>query len=313
MIWFAAVIGVYALANTPWLAWKVGMVFHRWRWWRASNVALLVGQPFHARLRAVRMSPLHNLGRVPQLMALADWVIARSTNLYEHVLVVNARITAGRYQSALETGASPLLGPDDPWWPLLQVNLAEAEYNLGSWKAALERLDKLRARGPITEPISNAGEQLQRAWILTHLGEVDAARAAFEGAAEDALPFEYRAEYHYTHAVLCLAADKLDEALAAIERGVAKAQRVSSARNGLFLRARIRAARHEHELALADFEQAAAAEFRWQGGDGLLAWGDLLQQLGRTAEARSAWQLAVERDAESESAAVARQRLASAG
>jgi hypothetical protein len=60
---------------------------------------------------------------------------------------------------------------------------------------------------------------------------------------------------------------------------------------------------------LEDFEAGATAEYRGQGGDGLLAWGDLLHSLGRTAEALTAWRLAVERDPESESARLAATRL----
>ena len=81
-------------------------------------------------------------------------------------------------------------------------------------------------------------------------------------------------------------------------------------RNGLFLRARFRAATGEVDAALDDFEKAANMPYQAQGGDGLLAWGDLLRTLGREAEARRAFALVEERDPESESARHARERLA---
>ena len=49
--------------------------------------------------------------------------------------------------------------------------------------------------------------------------------------------------------------------------------------------------------------------YRYQGGEGLLLWGDALARLGRLDEARAAWALVGERDPESESAVTATARL----
>jgi tetratricopeptide (TPR) repeat protein len=85
--------------------------------------------------------------------------------------------------------------------------------------------------------------------------------------------------------------------------------RPSSERNAIFLRARVAAARGELERAESLCREAAAHPHRWQGGDGLLLWGDVLSQLGRPDHARDAWRLALERDPQSTSAAMCRARL----
>jgi tetratricopeptide (TPR) repeat protein len=160
-------------------------------------------------------------------------------------------------------------------------------------------------------PIVRAGYGQQRAWILAHLGRVADARAAVQQVVPSGLPGIFQTEYHYTLSRVALAEGDLVMALVSVRAGLDRARRAASVRNGLYLRAGILAAQGETDAALADFEKAAAMPYRGQGGDGLLAWGDLLRTLGREAEAIRAFALAMERDPESESAREAERRLAS--
>lgn len=233
-------------------------------------------------------------------------------------LALNARIHRGRYHDALRIArpTDRMLLHDPSWRPffidlghLVQVNLAEAEYNLGRWREALARLEALAPHLDEMQPLTRAGLAQQRAWILAHLGRHDEAAAALAVANRDDLPAAYHAEWHYTRGVLALLAGDPQAADGAFQAGLACAVRPSSERNGLFLRARARAALGDHDEAEALFGRAAEHAYRHQGGDGLLAWGDLRAQAGRLDDARRAWELACARDPESASAAVARERL----
>ena len=57
-------------------------------------------------------------------------------------LRVNTLINAGCYVEALALD-HPRPRGDQKWWSLIQLNLAEAEYNLGHWEAALLRIDAI--------------------------------------------------------------------------------------------------------------------------------------------------------------------------
>lgn len=258
------------------------------------------------------MQCLGYAGRIPEAIAIIDDIKVEKASGYVKVVVVNTLITAGRYQRAL-TIKVPVDGQHSGLFAnaLNEVNLAEAEYNLGRWSEALARVDSIQCSRSQSSLVAS-GAAAQRAWILAHLGQMERARASFAEVRLADFPAYFKAEPHYTKAAIELAAGELDAALEAVALGLQTAVRASSKRNGLFLRARIRAGRGEHEQALADFEIASKADYRWQGGDGLLAWGDLLQRMGRSADAARAWQLTVERDPESESAALATQRLAEA-
>src|SRR5712664_2473614 len=89
---------------------------------------------------------------------------------------VDMLIAAGYYVEALalpERFATH--GPRDSACELLvQINLAEAEYNLGRWDAAWARL---RGLDPLAAafPIARAGLTQQRAWIAAHAGRPDEA------------------------------------------------------------------------------------------------------------------------------------------
>jgi len=221
--------------------------------------------------------------------------------------IVNELITAGRYHDAL--AAPPLdAGDDEENEVLVQINLAEAEYNLGRWEAAWERLRPLDAlAGPY--PITRAGLLQQRAWIATHRGRAAEAFALCSRVRGCDLPREYRAERHFTHAVVLLALQRTGEADEAAAAGSAAAVRASSRRNALFIEARVAAVQRDWEGADSLCRAAAAHRYRGQGGDGLLLWGDALAQLRRSGEARAAYALAIERDPESECSRFAAARL----
>lgn len=225
-------------------------------------------------------------------------------------LAVEALISAGRYSEALAIPSKvPDAGPADATNPLLvQINLAEAEYNLGRWDAAWDRLRTLdEAAGDLA--ITAAGLAQQRAWILIHTGRPAEALSSWEQADIDGLPYRYHAEHHFTHAAVLLALGRFEEAEDAALAGADAAVRASSVRNSFFVRARVAAARGDWTQAESFCRAAAAHFYRGQGGDGLLLWGDTLLRLGRPDEARQAYELSISRDGQSESARTAAARL----
>jgi tetratricopeptide (TPR) repeat protein len=222
--------------------------------------------------------------------------------------LVEALVASGQYREALQ------VPPPDPRWAepgqemLIQINLAEADYNLGRWDEAWQRLAPLDAEAALPS-ICESGLLLQRAWIAAHQGRGAEALELWTSADIGGLPYEYWAEHHFTGAAALLALGRLDEALEAAQGGAADAVRPSSLRNVLFLQARIHAAAGRLAEAEALCREAAAHPLQTQGGDGLLLWGDLLLELGRPEEALAAWRLCVERDPQSESAQQAQGRL----
>jgi tetratricopeptide (TPR) repeat protein len=224
--------------------------------------------------------------------------------------VVDGRIAAGHYLEALAMPARA--GRRDTESELLiQINLAEAEYNLGRWGAAWQRL---RALDPLAAafPIARAGLSQQRAWIAAHEGRAQDALHHWNRADLRDLPRPYHAEHHFTGAVALIASGDLVAAEARALAGADAAIRPSSRRNALFIRARVATAMGDLDRAESLCRTAAAHAWRAQGGDGLLLWGDVLARLGRAAEARRAWSLAADRDPQSESARLARLRAATA-
>ena len=193
---------------------------------------------------------------------------------------------------------------------LVQINLAEAEYNLGRWGAAWERL---RGLDPLSAafPIARAGLAQQRAWIAAHTGRPAEALHHWHRARLLDLPRRYHAEHSFTGAVAFLGTGELDAATRCARAGSDAAIRPSSKRNALFIRARVAAAIGDWTAAESLCRAAAVHPYRDQGGDGLLFWGDLLVRFGRPAEAREAYALAIARDRQSESARLATERLRS--
>lgn len=130
-----------------------------------------------------------------------------------------------------------------------------------------------------------------------------------EQADIDGLPYRYRAEHYFTHVAVALALNRLEEAEEAAAAGADAAVRASSERNVLFLLARVAASQRDWARADSLCEAAAEHRYRGQGGDGLLLWGDVLTELGRPGPARRAYELAISRDSQSESATKAAARL----
>ncbi|WNG45617.1 tetratricopeptide repeat protein [Archangium minus] len=227
---------------------------------------------------------------------------------------INIFINAGLYLEALdiERGWQGPSNPPDPSaaraWALVRFNLVEAVYNLGSWEAASARLSNLEevARG---DAFLWNFFPIQRAWILAHTGRGENALGALAQVDWKRLPRLYRSEAHFALAASLLAVHRYEEARREARTGLKHARRVSSTRNGLFLLGRITVAAGHPEEALRFFEAGAAHRYQGQGGDGLLAWGDCLAELGRHDEAREAWRLVLTRDKQSGAASRAASRL----
>jgi len=223
---------------------------------------------------------------------------------------VDALIAAGRYAEALALPERFVAhGSRDSMSELLvQINLAEAEYNLGRWDAAWARL---RGLDPLAAafPIARAGLTQQRAWIAAHAGRPDEALHHWQRADLCDLPRSYHAEHFFTGAVALIGMGKHDAARGCALAGDDLAIRRSSKRNALFIRARVAAAMNDWPLAESLCHAAAVYPYRAQGGDGLLFWGEVLTRLERLAEAKQAYALAMERDSQSQSARIAAGRL----
>jgi hypothetical protein len=225
-------------------------------------------------------------------------------------ILVNMLISSGLYREAVQLAVrSPPEGrpPDPQSAALIEINRAEAEYNLGRWAEAEACLLPEDDRWDVT-PLVRTGRRLQLAWIAAQAGRGAEALAWCEGTALADLPSAYRSELYYPRAAALGALGRWPEAEAIVHAGLAVKVRPASERNGLFLLARVAAGQGRLEEAEGLARRAAGHAWRGQGGDGLLLWGDLLDQLGRLEEARRAWRLAASRDPQSESARMAATR-----
>lgn len=221
---------------------------------------------------------------------------------------VDARVARGDYRGALELPR--VFAPRDADTAsalLVQINLAEAEYNLGRWT---EAWDRLRGLDPLAAafPIARAGLSQQRAWIAAHGGRADEALHHWWRAELEDLPPRYHAEHFFTGAVAQIAAGDLAAADRCARAGARVAVRASSRRNALAICGRVAVAMEQWAEAERLFRAAALYPYRGQGGDALLLWGDVLLRLGEPDEARRAYGLAIDRDPQSESAQLARTR-----
>lgn len=212
----------------------------------------------------------------------------------------------GLYKEAIaEVEGTPLLTeppPDDPTW-LLQVNLAEALSELGRFDEAKRLLET-----PCESALIESGRRCTLAWILSHHGAQQEALGLLEDVDVESLG-PYQCEYWLTLAFAFLKASELERCESALREANTCAVRASSQRNVEFLRASLHQARGDTTAALTHFEAAARHRWRWQGGSGLLAWGDLLAQLGRHEAARAAWTQCTTQDPQSLAAVTARERL----
>src|SRR6267378_5885856 len=147
---------------------------------------------------------------------------------------VDALIAAGRYAEALALPERFVAhGSRDSMSELLvQINLAEAEYNLGRWNDAWERL---RGLDPLAAafPIARAGLSQQRAWIAAHTGRAGDALHHWHRVERSDLPRHYHAEHFFTGAVARIAAGDLEGARRCADAGARVAMRPSSRRNAL--------------------------------------------------------------------------------
>jgi len=264
----------------------------------------------HDRLY-VQLQKLRDGNRFDEALALVEATIAagdRSSQMAN--LLVDTLICAGRYLEALSVTYEPAPDdPDDAFHSLLvEINKAEAEYNLGRWDTADARLRLIDERSQ-RFPLTRASLLQQRAWIAAHQSRSADGLALTAQADASAVPRLFLSELHFTSALLLLALGQLDAASDAAAQGSALQLRASSGRNALFILARVAGARGEWAAAEALCRRAAEHSYRGQGGDGLLFWGDALARLQRGPEAREAWQLAIARDAQSESAQLAAARL----
>jgi tetratricopeptide (TPR) repeat protein len=179
---------------------------------------------------------------------------------------------------------------------IIQINLSDAECNLGRWNHALQRLESLdslcRPKG-----IARAGLATQRAWIAAHQDRPEDAIALLDAADVLDLPEEYRAEFHFTRGAAHLAAGNFPAAEAAFAEAAKVIRRPSSERNLLFLRARLASARRDWISAERLCREGAEHPYKGQGADGLLLWSKALRELGRDPE--EALKLMRERDPES--------------
>jgi tetratricopeptide (TPR) repeat protein len=228
-------------------------------------------------------------------------------------------IAAGRYRAALRASPYPFrraeaFEANSHEYALLVINQAEALYNIGRWRRAERLMLAIIDTGILASSgMALGGGANQLAWIFASTGRADVAQWILEGIDPALLSPDYRAEAYFTRAWAALQDGQLEKAQKHLTEGKGWSVRASSARNELFLWARLRAAQGQINEALAMCQSAADHKFRGQGGDGLLFWGDLLRDAGRTDDARSAWILAIERDPESQGAQTARKRLVSSG
>lgn len=288
-------------------------------WWRLSRalapLAPFVLGPkvggsmaFHAAVSALREE-----GKLAEATALATARLAEPDfPAWSRNVAIDILISAGAYHAALGSEPAPQLpknAQEALGLVLIQINLAEAEYNLGRWDAAEARLRPLDlAAWPF--PICRAGLLQQRAWIAAHRGRPAEALELCAMMKPRWLPPIYQAEYHFTRAASLLGAGQIDKAEAALTEAEWLAKRSSTRRNALFMRARLAAARGDSVGAERYCREAASHPFRGQGGSELLLWVQVLRQLERSGEADAALRLVPQRDPESEAATTAAELLA---
>ncbi|MDP3505480.1 MAG: tetratricopeptide repeat protein [Myxococcales bacterium] len=121
---------------------------------------------------------------------------------------------------------------------------------------------------------------------------------------------DYCAEAFLTRTLILLNLGRLDDAKAAIDECRRLTVRASTERNLLLHEARWQVLTGRIDEAITTFHRARDHRWPCQGGSGCLALGDAFRDVGRLDLARECWSLAVERDPESHSAKLARERLA---
>ncbi len=257
---------------------------------------------------------LREEGKIAEAAPLAKAHTAKDIPPWSRNPAIDILISAGAYEAALGAEPPPHMPSraiDALGLALIQINLAEAEYNLGRWDQAETRLRPLDL-ACWRFPIARAGLLQQRAWIAAHRGRATEALELCASMKPEWLPPIFRAEYHFTRAAALLAVGRIDDAEAVVSLAEGLAKRLSTKRNALFMRARVAAAREDWVGVERHCREAANHAFRGQGGTGLLLWAQALRQLGQHAQAEEALRLVTERDPESDAAVTAAKTLAAA-
>lgn len=311
-------VGVVALVVTAvtvgriqsaWLGWwlkgaRAGSWPHRSKW--KPLVGLFVPRWRGLVARAAMDAYMAgDLDRAALFLSAATPEALAETLAWNQALCV--LIALGRYREALAVPRAEYRDLHPAIDCLLRINEAEAMACLGRGEQALAHVAALQS----DEGILRGGLAAHRAWVLATLGRPAEARAALKTGKASDLPNDFRSEFHFAGAFVALAEGNVVRAREEVVAGLKVAQRPSSNRNGLFLLARIAALEGRVDEALRLYAEGAAHRFTGQGGDALLAWGDLLSSKGDPAGATHAWTLATQRDPESPAAEVARQRMAS--
>lgn len=218
-------------------------------------------------------------------------------------------VALGRYAIALEAAAENpwIWAPDlvEPLGWLERINTCEALVEVGRMQEAI----RLLTFEPPDVALLMAGRGCGLAWSLTCVGQHDQALKTLTTVSPEDLGRDYSAEAFLTQTLILLNLGRVDDAGKALDECRRLTVRASTERNVLLLEARQQVMSGRIDEGLKTF--AAARDHRWkcQGGSSLLALGDALRDAGRIEEARSCWSLAIERDAESTWAALAKERL----
>jgi tetratricopeptide (TPR) repeat protein len=310
--------------------------------WRLMNWAvadghtrLLLGlthvENFLTRSRGVQLTKrwlqlisLSEQGKLHEAIPLAQSLVAQLDEQPFYAAsqlnaVVTTFISAGLYEEALATFRNlpasrrkALLDEVPEVDALIVLNLAEALYNLGRWREAWDSMASLNSQA-WANALVWTGLSQQRAWIAIHEGRFDEALALLNRIKKEALPSGYWSEHHFTRALAHLGRGELADARREAEMGLELALRPASKRNARFILARVCLSEGQLEEAERLCREAAHDAYQWQGGEGLLLWGEILIKLQRSGEARHAFWLATQRDPQSESAASAKELLAHEG
>lgn len=312
----ALVVGLCLLPVALLVAANLAFSRGAWRLSRALGrlAPYILGTEFGGSLAfQAEVFALREVGKLAEATALARVRLReRAVSALDRNTAIDVLISAGAYDAAL--GAEP--APSMPrnarealGLALVQINLAEADYNRGRWDAAEARLRPLDLACWLF-PIARAGLLQQRAWIAAHRGRATEALDLCSSIKPRWLPLAYRAEYHFTRAAALLAAGRNVDAEAAVEDGARAARRRSSLRNALFLRARVAAADGDWDRAERLCREAAGHVSTGQGGAGLVLWAQALTEVGRHPDAEEVLRLVSQRDPESEAARSAAELLA---
>lgn len=227
--------------------------------------------------------------------AVCSWQLVNSA--------ADLMIWAGRYRESLalpERWSEPArargVALDRESWLLFRINRVEALYNLGELDRARAALDGLADDREL--PMIDAAWRLQSAWLACLEGDPDQAIDALAELDPEPLA-NYGPELHYTWARVHLIRGEPAEARDEVRVGLAQAERASSRRNGLFLLAEVEHAQQRTVPALRAYLTGACHRYRGQGGPALLAWAELLDNHGLAGLARKALGWCAERDPQS--------------